>query len=210
MIHVKFVSLIAVCLIIASFKVNASTLDECFSEDESDKNLLPTANSLPVTDCKTINIELANCTCTAEMIDCSNKNFHYIPTDLKKMPSTMKRLLFAKNQINSLKEIKLNENAKISVINLKKNMISTIDSEKFFSQQLAGSLYYLSMCGNKNLNDLNAVKANFSELYWLEVNHVSEEFNIKDSLFDKKKFPSLAHLDLSFANMKFNKLPFEK
>ena len=206
MIRIKFLFLIAIGLSAVSFVVNASDLNECYSEDESNKDTLPTKTI----DCKTINADLANCTCTAEMLDCSDKNFHSIPTDLKKIPSTMKRLLFAKNKISSLDGIELNEDAKISVINLKKNIISKINSEKFFSPQLAKSLYYLSLCGNKNLNDLNSAKAEFSELYWLEANHVTEQFSINDGFFNKEKFPSLAHLDLSFANLKFKKLPFDK
>lgn len=181
---------------------------DCFSESEieSDTNL----NNIDKIDCTIINTELANCTCTKDYIDCSNKGFYAIPADLTKMPATVHRLFFSRNQITELGQLDLGTETKMSMIDLKKNKIKSIDAEKFFSSQLTTSLSYMSMCGNVNLNDFNSVKVNFTNLNWLELNHVIEPLEIKDAFFNKEKFPSLVRLNLNDANLKLGNHPFDR
>lgn len=178
---------------------------DCFSEEDT-----PPDNSQKSDyDCKTINPGLANCTCISDYIDCSNRNFFSVPSDLTKMPGSVSRLLFSKNQINSLGKIQFSLTAQVSVIDLRKNKISAIDAD-FFSKQLASSLDYLNMCGNVAMNDFNKVKANFTKLSWLELNHIVEPLEIKESFFNKERFPNLIHLSLNDVGLKFTKRPFDR
>lgn len=125
------------------------------------------------------------------------------------MPGSVSRLLFSKNQINSLGKIQFSLTAQVSVIDLRKNKISAIDAD-FFSKQLASSLDYLNMCGNVAMNDFNKVKANFTKLSWLELNHIVEPLEIKESFFNKERFPNLIHLSLNDVGLKFTKRPFDR
>lgn len=191
-----------------TFPIKAEFLD-CFTDDEVSQQT-STESPPDEINCTDINSELANCTCTKDYIDCSDRSFYSIPMDLTKMPSTVVRLFFSKNQINSLDKLELNPEAKISAIDLKQNKIKHIDAEGFFTPQLANSLDYLSMCGNLNLNDFNGIKTNFTKLSWLELNHVIEPLEIKDGFINKERFPSLLSLNLNHANLKIAKHSFDR
>lgn len=200
-----FAIVLALCHMTQGLTTIKSEFIDCFSEEDS-----PQDNSQKSDfDCKAINPHLANCTCIKDYIDCSNRNFFSVPSDFTKMPGSITRLLFAKNQINSLGKIQLSPQAKVSVIDLRKNKISAIDAG-FFSEQLAASLDYLNMCGNVAMDDFNAVKANFTKLSWLELNHIVEPLEIKQSFFNKERFPNLMHLSLNHVGLKFTKRPFDR
>jgi len=188
-----------------SFPIKTEFLD-CFSDDDTTEIAIPADK----TDCKAINPQLENCTCTKDYIDCSSKNFYSIPSDLTKMPDTVTRLFFSRNQINSLGKIELSPRVAITAIDIRKNKINKIDTENFFTPQLVKSLDYLSMCGNLNLNDFNSINANFTNLTFLELNHVIETFEIKDGFFSKERFPSLKKLNLNDANLKIGNHPFDR
>lgn len=195
----------AVCHISHGLTTIKSEFIDCFSEEDT-----PPDNSQKSDfDCKTINPNLANCTCISDYIDCSNRNFFSVPSDFTKMPDSMRRLLFSKNQINSLGKIQFSPTAKVSVIDLRKNKISAIDAA-FFSEQLASTLDYLNMCGNVAMNDFNKVKANFTKLNWLELNHIVEPLQIEENYFNKERFPNLMHLSLNDVSLKFTKRPFDR
>ncbi len=188
-----------------SFPIKKEFLD-CFSDGDT----TDTGSSSDKIDCKVVNPQLSNCTCTKDYIDCSSKNFYSIPSDLLKIPDTVTRLLFSRNKISSLEKLELNPNAAITAIDLRQNTVNKIDTKSFFTPQLVKSLDYLSMCGNLNLNDFNSINANFTKLTWLELNHIIEVFEVKDGSFTKEKFPSLKNLNLNDANIKFEKHPFDR
>lgn len=195
---------LAFCHMTQGLTTIKSEFIDCFSEEDT-----PPDNSQKSDyDCKTINPSLANCTCISDYIDCSNRNFFSVPSNLTKMPGSVTRLLFSKNQINSLGKIQFSPTAQVNVIDLRKNKISAIDAD-FFSK-LASSLDYLNMCGNVAMNDFNQVKANFTKLSWLELNHIVEPLEIKESFFNKERFPNLMHLSLNDVGLKFTKRPFDR
>lgn len=122
---------------------------DCLHENDDSSTVGPSCND-------TINSQLSNCTCGTDVIDCSNKGFYSIPTNLTKLPSQINRLLFSNNSISSLAKLDLNNSSKITVLNLKRNRISFIEPSFFDSLT---QLVYLSFCGNDNLTSLNSINA---------------------------------------------------
>jgi hypothetical protein len=203
---ILFLVALAICNLTHAITVIKSEFIDCSGEEDTSdgKNQI-------FFDCKTINQELSNCTCVKDdYIDCSNKNFFSIPSNLTKMPDSITRLFFSKNQISSLDKITLSPTAAITAIDLRKNKISTINSDNFFSDQLSKSLDYLNMCGNLNMNDFNKIRVEFPKLSWLELNHIVESYKIQDKFFSHEKFPSLTFLSLNDVSLKFDKTPFNR
>lgn len=199
-----------------NYKLDASEINEkelldCFSSEEiktfsRNKN----ENIVNRIECTSISTDLSNCTCTNDYIDCTNKGFFSVPTDLSKMPNTITRLFFSRNRIISLDKLELDTNSQISAIDLRENKIRSINANGFFNQLLANSLNYLSMCGNVNLNDFNSVEADFPNLHWLELNHIHDSFRINEKFFNKEKFPSLIRLSLNSVGLESEKQPFDR
>lgn len=173
---------------------------DCLHENDDSSTVGPNCND-------TINSQLSNCTCGTDVIDCSNKGFYSIPTNLTKLPSQINRLLFSNNSISSLTKLDLSNSSKITVLNLKRNRISFIEPSFFDSLT---QLVYLSFCGNDNLTSLKSINANLTRLETLEVNNLKEPLVIKDIFFTNDKFTNLSRLDLNNANLKITSKTFGK
>jgi Leucine-rich repeat (LRR) protein len=188
---------------------NVFTVEDCLNDEENTNN-----NNQPknVIDCASINSELSNCTCADDFIDCSKRNFKSIPTNLTQLPAQIKRLLFANNRIKSLFALDFGNKSsiKITVINLKKNLIDYVDPDFFSTANIYESLNVLSFCGNSNLTSLNNLNSSvsFNKLETLEINNLRAAFEINDNFFINQRFPALTKLDLNNVSLIYKKQPF--
>ena len=184
--------------------------NECVSESSADAESRNNLNDDSVTyNCSSINEDLKNCSCANDFIDCSNRNLYSMPVNLKNLPNSINRLLFANNFITNLQKLTLNNETSIKVIDLRKNKINKISID-FFSS-ISTSLEYLYLCDNVDLNDIFSINnTQFNELKFIQLNQIQNGLFVKDGFFTKEKFPLLTNLELNNAGLKFDKLPFDR
>lgn len=187
--------------ILASFDL-PFTVDDCLADEPSTSS---GEEPKDLIDCKSINPLLANCTCGGDYVDCSNKGFTILPSNLTQLPGKITRFLFDKNSIKSLSQLSLPPTAQLKVLSLKRNQIANIDSD--FFDNLSSSLNFLFLCGNSNLTSFTQLKSNFPSLIELELNNLNE-LTIQDDFFTPTRFPNLNRLDLNNASLKLGNKPF--
>jgi Leucine-rich repeat (LRR) protein len=149
-------------------------------------------------DCVTINLDLKNCTCAHDYIDCNGKGFLSLPVNFSRLPSHINRLLFSNNKIETLTKIEIGSSS-LQSLDLSFNRIKNINQDAF--QSISKNLEYLNMNSNVDLTDLNDIGDIFANMKFMQINDLERELRLKAKYFNNKNFPSLNTLYLNNAGL---------